>query len=387
MTVSGLNDALLKLEELIQKLPGPVQKAMLNEVRPLRELFLEQRPPRILLMGDPGTPESMLIRSLFGRVVCGDGETVSIKPSGPSWFEFRREGRGAIRVMDLRAASESDMGKAAKALADSPPDAILYLQEESAIRDAASLDLLEAVISQTERRAPGRRVSVLGIAVADRVPVEETKWNLQSALFGRLSVADRTTVVESFPRSLLIDSVGATASRPEFHAFLVALCDALPNPAKVEMARITNLKEVQVAMAQILIRSATAVCGAVGTQPIPLADLPVLTSVQVAMLAGIVHLSGREFSARTIVEFLGAMGLNVGLGIAFREGARAVVKLLPGWGNAISGMVAAGGTFAVGKAASAYFIEGISVEGARKIFRAGKKRKQPKIPELPGRQD
>jgi uncharacterized protein (DUF697 family) len=52
-----------------------------------------------------------------------------------------------------------------------------------------------------------------------------------------------------------------------------------------------------------------------------------------------------------------------------REGARAAVKLVPGWGNAISGGVAAAGTYAIGRAAVAYFIEGVSLTDARNIFR------------------
>jgi len=66
------------------------------------------------------------------------------------------------------------------------------------------------------------------------------------------------------------------------------------------------------------------------------------------------HISGRELSLKAAGEFIGALGMNIGVGMAFREGARAAVKLLPGWGNAISGGVAAAGTYGIGRAASAY---------------------------------
>ena len=57
-----------------------------------------------------------------------------------------------------------------------------------------------------------------------------------------------------------------------------------------------------------------------------------------------------------------------------REGARATVRaaaklLLPGLGNAISGLVAAGGTYAIGRAATAYFIEGVSLPDARRLLK------------------
>jgi uncharacterized protein (DUF697 family) len=113
----------------------------------------------------------------------------------------------------------------------------------------------------------------------------------------------------------------------------------------------------------------TAICAAIGTQPIPLADFPVLTTLQLTMVAGIMHISGRELSLRAAAEFLGALGVNIGVGMAFREGARAVVKVLPGWGNAISGGLAAAGTYGIGRAASAYFVEGVALGDVKKLVR------------------
>jgi len=42
--------------------------------------------------------------------------------------------------------------------------------------------------------------------------------------------------------------------------------------------------------------------------------------------------------------------------LLFREGARTAVRLIPGFGSAISGAVAGAGTYAVGRAAGAYFL-------------------------------
>ena len=90
------------------------------------------------------------------------------------------------------------------------------------------------------------------------------------------------------------------------------------------------------------------------------------------MVAGIMHISGREMSVKLGAEFLAAVGANLGLGLALREGSRAAVKLVPIWGNAISGAVAAAGTYGVGRAAIAYFIEGVSMKDARGLFRRRK---------------
>jgi uncharacterized protein (DUF697 family) len=154
-------------------------------------------------------------------------------------------------------------------------------------------------------------------------------------------------------------------------AELVAI--ELPGEAQLEMARLSGNRALQKQIAQVIIKSVTAICTAVGAQPIPLADFPILTSFQATMVAAIMHISGREMSAKLAGEFMAAVGANVGLGLALREGARAVVKLIPGWGNAISGAVAGAGTYSIGQAAVAYFIEGISLKDARGVFRNRKK--------------
>jgi uncharacterized protein (DUF697 family) len=146
----------------------------------------------------------------------------------------------------------------------------------------------------------------------------------------------------------------------------------LPGEAQVEMARLVGAKKVQLEISQHLVRSLTTVCAAIGVQPIPFADFPILTAIQFAMVSGIMHVSGRELGLKSAAEFFGALGVNIGVGLVFREGARAAAKLLPGWGNAISGGVAAAGTYAIGRSAIGYFIEGISIGEARKLFQYGK---------------
>ena len=77
---------------------------------------------------------------------------------------------------------------------------------------------------------------------------------------------------------------------------------------------------------------------------------------------------GKPVTARTFGEFVGALGLNIGAGILFREGARAIIKIVPIWGNAVSGMVAGAGAYAVGRAAIAYFVEDIPISETKKLF-------------------
>jgi uncharacterized protein (DUF697 family) len=197
----------------------------------------------------------------------------------------------------------------------------------------------------------------------DRVVHLEERLRRQPALRNRLLKVIQFTETQS----------------AETRGLLSVLTEVLPNQAKIEMIRISRDREAQHHVAQMLIRSTSAICAAIGAQPIPLADLPVLTSLQIMMVSGIMYISGRERSWRAATEFMTAVGANVGAGMLLREGARAMLKFFPGWGNVVCGMVAGAGTYAIGRAASAFFIGGVSLRDARKKYLANRKQLSRKL--------
>ena len=156
---------------------------------------------------------------------------------------------------------------------------------------------------------------------------------------------------------------------------MILLSGNMPNEARVEMARIAQDRGVQTEIAQTLVKSTTAICAAIGAQPIPLADLPILTALQLVMVSGIMYISGRERSLRAATEFVTALGVNVGAGMILREGARALLKFFPGWGNVVCGAVAGAGTYANGRAAIVYFLEGLTLKDARRTYLSSRKKR------------
>ena len=115
-------------------------------------------------------------------------------------------------------------------------------------------------------------------------------------------------------RKVLVCAPEAGDSVPE------ALCEALPNVARLEFARVTGAKGAQAQIAGSLLKSFTAVCGVIGLQPIPLADMPVLTTLQTLLVGLIIYTAGKSVTPRVVGEFLGALGLNIGAGILFPRG-------------------------------------------------------------------
>jgi len=372
-----------RLESLIGRLPGPLQKAILKELSPIKQIFLAQRLSKIALVGQANSDASALFSALLG------GDLRMTDPqTGAGWLTYEHRSKGGLRVLDARRLNDTSQSWSALtgALSEDKPDLLLFLANGTKPLDLGlECEQASRIIDFAQHRHQ-TQVPLIGVidfpASAGPAEVESKRLELQAWLSGQAALAAcfvKSVAICSFVRFRADGTLDVERDeRRNIDELAELMARELPGEAQVEMARLVNAKETQTAIAQRLIRSVTTICAAVGAQPIPLADFPILTVLQVAMVSGLMHLSGRELSVKAATEFFGAVGANIGAGMILREGARAAVKLLPGWGNAISGGVAAAGTYAIGKAASAYFIEGISIAEARRIFRQKRSSKLPK---------
>jgi uncharacterized protein (DUF697 family) len=338
-----------KLEALLHKLPTGLHQPILRELEPLKTLFLQQRPPRLVLLGDRGVSRSELVNQLFGAAVARSAEDLS--QSG-SWDDFALGGRGTLRLLDARRPMKLTILN--RPLGRASADLFLYVRGSAKLDEAASADLDHALeILNFADAQHSARPKVLGLQFGADAS-EDMRMELHGALFTKEALAQRVVGV------LLATDRAKVAEQ---------IAIELPGESQLEMARLSGNRELQRQIAGVLVKSLMAICGAVGAQPIPLADFPILLSLQATMVASVAHISGREFNAKLAGEFLAAVGANIGAGLIFREGARAMAKLVPGWGHAVSGGVAAAGTYAIGHAAIAYFVDGVSIADARHIFR------------------
>jgi uncharacterized protein (DUF697 family) len=362
-----------RLEALISKLPGPLQNAVSSELKPIKEIFLAQRLARIVLVGMPAANACGLFSGLIGSKL----EMVDSEPTG-GWVNYELRGRGGFRILDARRLNETSLAWSAliAAISQECPDLFVFLADGDQPLDLAleceqAVRLIDAAESRHQSKAGLIGVIDYPGATAPDV-VESRRLELQAWLSGPGKLAShfvKSIAVCSFVRFRVDGSIDTDRDeRQNIELLGEMLTRELPGEAQVEMARLVRAKKVQLEIANHLVRSMTTVSAAIGIQPIPFADYPILTALQFAMVAGIMHVSGRELGLKSATEFFAALGANIGIGLVFRETARAAVKLLPGWGNAISGGVAAAGTYSIGRSANGYFIEGISLGEARKIF-------------------
>lgn len=331
MSRPALLAAYEKLVALLGKLPGSLQEPILRELDPIKEIFLRQRPPRLAFLGAEDLELPSLVNALAGFPVLHAPLT-----RGP-WTPVR--GTGTVEFADLRGPG---------VLSGEPADLFVYVATgavESEARRAA--EVLAAAAPREGGSPAGLAVLVFGGA-GDVAPV-----------LSSLAAAGASSSVV-FSAHLPRDASEHGLAAVDRSGLGDRICDFLPEDAQLELARFIHARGAQARLAATVLKAFGAVAGVIGMQPIPLADFPVLLSLQMFMVSLIIYTSGREFSLRLAGEFAASLGIGFGAGLFFRETARAAVKILPVWGNMISGGVAGAGTYALGRAAIAYYIEGKS---------------------------
>jgi uncharacterized protein (DUF697 family) len=354
-----------RLERLAARLPDKIRRPVLRELTPLKELFLQQRPPRFLFLGSSKVPAQQIINALFAPAV-RETPNLTVMPV-QKWLDWDVSGHGTISILDARDAGGSAAAQLEQDLKRQPPDIIFFFDEgKSNDRQPFGGGLANLLLlSQHDFLDAVGFAKIVGVSFVSENGASELEQRLRQ----QATIRDRLLTVIQFTET----------PSAQTRALLSALTQELPNQAKIEMIRISGDREAQHHVAQMLIKSTTAICAAIGAQPIPLADMPILTSLQVVMVSGIMYISGRERSLRAATEFITALGANVGAGMLLREGARAVLKFFPGWGNVVCGMVAGAGTYAIGRAASAFFIGGVSLKDARKKYLTDRKKLSHKL--------
>jgi uncharacterized protein (DUF697 family) len=335
-----------RLEGLAGKLPEKIRRPVLRELVPLKQLFLQQRRPRFLFIGSSKTPMPEIIDALFA-LDSHEGMNVTLTPVH-RWTEWTIPGHGTVSILDARDAGDSAQMQIQEDLRREPADVVFFFDD-----------------GEFNLNGP------IG------VPLDETKIiGLSLGSARRVTDLEEALDAQPYARDRLLTVVRITERQSaETRRLMSLLAAELPNQAKIEMIRISRDRHAQLHVAQMLTKSTTAICAAIGAQPIPLADMPVLTALQVLMVSGIMYVSGRERSLRAATEFIAALGANVGVGMLLREGTRAMLKFLPGWGNLVCGMVAGAGTYAIGRAATAYFLEGVSLNEAKQTYLKSRRRR------------
>ncbi|HEY3571912.1 MAG TPA: GTPase [Thermoanaerobaculia bacterium] len=394
-------------ERAIAKIPEPQGGATKNELLILKELLMDARPPKLMILGRRGAGKSSLVNAIFGERVAAVGSVLS-ETGRPIWYSYQGP-RGEMKILDTRGLGDRTRPEAANfqdaldevraVLVEEWPDAILFLCKAKDVdshiaQDMANIEAVRAFIAEKHRYEAPVVAVVTQVDELDPKRVEPPYENETKRR--NIDTAVRTIQEALTERGIALARVIPVSTYAEYEGdqrvydnywnveeLVDYLVDVLPRSAQVQMARLSQLQAVQRKLARKMTAAAAAVAGGIAAAPIPIADILPLTALQIGLITGIAYLSGWEMSKAAAREFLAALGVNVGAAFALREGARALAKFVfPGAGSAVSAGVAFAGTWGIGEAAIAYFIEKRPIAEARERLR--RKRRETKEERSPG---
>jgi uncharacterized protein (DUF697 family)/GTP-binding protein EngB required for normal cell division len=401
------------LDQIIDTLPMKVPKQARtyikdillknDELNQLLEDLKDRRPPRFIVVGKTGVGKSSLINAMFGRYLAKTS-AVEIGTHTVSSYQYRDNDRVLFDVIDTRGLNESFTSNESpekslqEAVQQFEPDAVLLVMNAT---DRAGMD---EELKQIKRLRPyvsehvpvvcvlthADHIEPARIKEPDHYPdvkesrIEEKKQQVLR-LIDRLDITIQTVI----PVSSYIEWCHDTPeylSKQERSALSIAfdgryqidtLLDYLESniafQSAIHLMLSTRIDRAVKQLTQKIIKVFSGVASTVALTPIPVSDMSVLVPLQLLMVSFIGYVSGRTVDKKMLKDFLVSLGGVGSLGYSFKliaqQGTKFLNVVLPGSGSVVSSTIAYSGTYAMGKAAEAYFIDRVSKKDVATIMK------------------
>lgn len=226
------------------------------------------------------------------------------------------------------------------------------------LNGASAISQEDERLHELIERANARRVTVVNkVDILD----ERERAEFAESLREKLGLFEGDFLFVSAKRRLHIDRL----VRHIADVLPEAMQDAFIGQQRADV----QLKEKRV---RALIYTQAVASAGVALTPLPMADMALITPLQIGLVATIGYFHGIAVSKDRIVELLGVLGAGYGL----REAARQLIKVIPGVGSVVSAAVAFAGTVALGEAANLWFKRQmkVPVEDLQRLFRSSAER-------------
>ena len=429
--LKNMKNFYIKVGDLIDRLPDAIpEKTRItikdtilgdSDLKKLMEGIDSHRPPRMFLIGRTGVGKSSLINALCDSYVAQVSDTKSCT-TGANMYQCKDGDRVLMEIFDTRGIAESvaiDENVSAeeeliKEVNEFSPDVVIFMLNcthrddvntdveflkklSSEYQKVNQLELpIVTVVNKCDQMAPARAVDPAAYPANKIEKIEEVvryykgiivKSGLKIRnIIGVSSVIDWKTAdgvpvdVDDIPNlpqedieNLQMDFDGRYRIEDLRDILEKAILDF---DAQMGLRMALRLDALVKRIAKHLNGIFAGISATVALTPIPVSDIYILIIIQSCLVALIASLSGREISLDTAKEFVLGLGGVVGAGYVFRLAAQQATKFVnvvwPGAGSLISSGVASSGTAAIGRTAIAYYIEGQSLEEAKRLFNKSK---------------
>lgn len=405
------------IEQLIDKVPGNLisqkQRRKLidaitddEDLNALLEGLKNPRPPRFVLVGRTGVGKSSLINAMSGKYLA-EVSDVEIGTKKARRFTYESEGQVYFEVIDTRGIGESETfdtkaeDELAGVIREFRPDALLFLQKAT---ERAHIDKDVLVTKQLMEKTGGElpliailthidelnpsRIKEPDLYPKDKIDLIAEKTGQLERIFMQYGL-DATAIL---PVSSYIEWSRDPDNAPDgehdhpeiafdgrkgIEELLDFLEESLDVRAAIHLGLTVRLNRVATRIAERFIRIFSALSATVALSPIIASDIAVLLTLQSMLMMIIAYLSGRELEFKTARDLLISLGGIGATGFTLRmvaqQGSKFANLVFPGAGSALSASIASGGTYAIGKAAIAYYLRGVPENELQQVVKEAQK--------------
>lgn len=415
------------LESLPDAIPSNVKKLLKDkilgdaELKNLMEGIDAHRPPRIFLIGRTGVGKSSLINAICGAYIADVSDTKSCTENAQV-HKYMDGNRVLMEIFDTRGIAESVSLDSKETAEDMLIDQINEFSPDVAIlvlgcthRDDVDSDVLflkklaesyhsvndarlpiVAVVNKCDEMKPARQKKAEEYSPSKIANIQEVvKYYKEIIRKNDLQIKEIVPVsslidwqtpdgievdssnIDSIPESDIENLQIAFDGRYNIEELLDILEKAILDcEAQMGLRMAARLNKVVLGLAEHLNKVFSGIAATVATTPIPVSDIYILLILQSILVYLIAALSGRDVTLDSAKEFVLGLGGIGAAGYAFRLLAQQSAKLLNtvffGAGSTVSSAIAAAGTWAIGQAAIAYYINKKDIDEVKRVFESSK---------------